>query len=131
MARNTVSTLSIARNALLADTRVRRGHRPLVAAAWIFGTNAERDTLLRVEGPGFIRRGLREAAIRYEDGSPENKAFFALRADVALDREFRLHANEDVMFFAVTGTDGEVVFKSRRKDVDLEATAGNEDVVAA
>jgi hypothetical protein len=99
MAANTTTTattadlVDAARTAYAATKRA-KGQRPLAVQAFLAAeSNEERDMAIEAWGAGFVRRGLREAAVFMKDEEVAN-AFWTLR-DAVTDDGFIDFDNED------------------------------------
>jgi hypothetical protein len=88
---NTITTtefvLSAAREAYSTLKRV-NGQRPLAVKAFLDATtDSERDEAIEAWGAGFVRRGLREAAVFFagKDDEETANAFWTLRDSIEED----------------------------------------------
>lgn len=92
MAANTNTTVVATTTALIesardayATLRRTKGQRPLAVQAFLAAeTNEERDMAIEAWGAGFVRRGLREAAVFMKDEEVAN-VFWTLRDAVSED----------------------------------------------
>lgn len=84
MAVNTTTAfLLVAATDAYSTLRRVKGQRPLAVRAFLDATtDEERDMAIAAWGAGFIRRGLREAAVFFKDDEETANVFWSLRDSI-------------------------------------------------